>query len=155
MTSSLPSPIISPLFMFFFFNDTATTEIYTLSLHDALPISPICRTTPNRKRAGTCLFWETWGYGSWVAIVSRSNALVSIAGFRKEGRSAGHEGTLRFISRGLVCRRFVWSNPRKKPGAAHCGSARSSGNGARGATRRLDSCKKDQCHTRCLGLPRG
>src|SRR2546430_16881519 len=27
-------------FFFFFFNDTATTEIYTLSLHDALPISP-------------------------------------------------------------------------------------------------------------------
>src|SRR6266704_7019638 len=27
-------------FLFFFFNDTATTEIYTLSLHDALPISP-------------------------------------------------------------------------------------------------------------------
>src|SRR2546422_7268191 len=27
------------LFVFFFFNDTATTEIYTLSLHDALPIS--------------------------------------------------------------------------------------------------------------------
>src|SRR2546422_5536171 len=29
------------LFFFFFFNDTATTEIYTLSLHDALPISPL------------------------------------------------------------------------------------------------------------------
>src|SRR5258708_19048048 len=30
-----------PAFVFFFFfNDTATTEIYTLSLHDALPISP-------------------------------------------------------------------------------------------------------------------
>src|SRR2546430_14374560 len=28
-----------PFFIFFFFNDTATTEIYTLSLHDALPIS--------------------------------------------------------------------------------------------------------------------
>src|SRR3989449_8216960 len=28
------------LYTFFFFNDTATTEIYTLSLHDALPISP-------------------------------------------------------------------------------------------------------------------
>src|SRR2546426_3262439 len=27
-----------PYFFFFFFNDTATTEIYTLSLHDALPI---------------------------------------------------------------------------------------------------------------------
>src|SRR5688572_31287352 len=29
---------MSHLFFFFFFNDTATTEIYTLSLHDALPI---------------------------------------------------------------------------------------------------------------------
>src|SRR5256885_16391531 len=29
------------LFFFFFFNDTATTEIYTLSLHDALPISQL------------------------------------------------------------------------------------------------------------------
>src|SRR3989475_11775527 len=34
MSSRLPT-----LFSFFFFNDTATTEIYTLSLHDALPIS--------------------------------------------------------------------------------------------------------------------
>src|SRR2546427_6574744 len=31
-------PTLPPLFSFFFFNDTATTEIYTLSLHDALPI---------------------------------------------------------------------------------------------------------------------
>src|SRR2546430_16543914 len=30
---------IPPISFFFFFNDTATTEIYTLSLHDALPIS--------------------------------------------------------------------------------------------------------------------
>src|SRR2546421_10242220 len=30
---------LSSVFFFFFFNDTATTEIYTLSLHDALPIS--------------------------------------------------------------------------------------------------------------------
>src|SRR2546426_9801846 len=29
---------VRSLFVFFFFNDTATTEIYTLSLHDALPI---------------------------------------------------------------------------------------------------------------------
>src|SRR5208283_5800930 len=28
-------------FFFFFFNDTATTEIYTLSLHDALPLRPL------------------------------------------------------------------------------------------------------------------
>src|SRR5213076_3624485 len=39
---------------FFFFNDTATTEIYTvgntLSLHDALPISLPCRRSPTRTR---------------------------------------------------------------------------------------------------------
>src|SRR5258707_3971926 len=42
--------------MFFFFNDTATTEIYTLSLHDALPISGrVDRLTPlvPAGRAGT------------------------------------------------------------------------------------------------------
>src|SRR5690242_20896507 len=38
--SSLPSPRFA-VFIFFFFDDTATTEIYTLSLHDALPISPL------------------------------------------------------------------------------------------------------------------
>src|SRR2546422_8282884 len=50
---------------FFFFNDTATTEIYTLSLHDALPISAgflravaadeACSTVrcPTRKRAAS------------------------------------------------------------------------------------------------------
>src|SRR5256885_14983596 len=38
----------SLFFFFFFFNDTATTEIYTLSLHDALPISEAAdnRRTP-------------------------------------------------------------------------------------------------------------
>src|SRR6266542_5037467 len=37
---------------FFFFNDTATTEIYTLSLHDALPISipRACHSTPRSTR---------------------------------------------------------------------------------------------------------
>src|SRR5438067_11601496 len=33
------SPVRHLSYFFFFFNDTATTEIYTLSLHDALPIS--------------------------------------------------------------------------------------------------------------------
>src|SRR5260221_8985649 len=32
-------PALKHIFFYFFFNDTATTEIYTLSLHDALPIS--------------------------------------------------------------------------------------------------------------------
>src|SRR6266704_6661728 len=34
----LPRNSITSILLFFFFNDTATTEIYTLSLHDALPI---------------------------------------------------------------------------------------------------------------------
>src|SRR2546422_4078835 len=36
---------------FFFFNDTATTEIYTLSLHDALPISPSSCSVCGRRRS--------------------------------------------------------------------------------------------------------
>src|SRR2546426_8333664 len=36
---------------FFFFNDTATTEIYTLSLHDALPISELLRRGVGNQRA--------------------------------------------------------------------------------------------------------
>src|SRR2546429_2344971 len=37
------TPCTPYIFFFFFFNDTATTEIYTLSLHDALPIW-LCRS---------------------------------------------------------------------------------------------------------------
>src|SRR5215204_965071 len=40
-------------FIFFFFNDTATTEIYTLSLHDALPICP-CSSTVAPIAASSC-----------------------------------------------------------------------------------------------------
>src|SRR5215475_15556800 len=47
---SSPSHFSVPSF-FFFFNDTATTEIYTLSLHDALPISPR-RWRAWRRRCG-------------------------------------------------------------------------------------------------------
>src|SRR2546422_3051801 len=39
MSSFFTLPSLPFFFFFFFFNDTATTEIYTLSLHDALPIS--------------------------------------------------------------------------------------------------------------------
>src|SRR5256885_11963890 len=43
----------SSLFLFFFFNDTATTEIYTLSLHDALPIYRIQKGIPTgRHKSG-------------------------------------------------------------------------------------------------------
>src|SRR3712207_8582775 len=61
--------MLSSLFLlFFFFNDTATTEIYTLSLHDALPIysSRSCRvgwsrrrrTHPRRSRWPTVRAWR-------------------------------------------------------------------------------------------------
>src|SRR3972149_4155823 len=45
----MPMPILF-CFFFFFFKDTATTEIYTLSLHDALPISP--RSCPCTSTSG-------------------------------------------------------------------------------------------------------
>src|SRR5215217_8517993 len=38
-------------FSFFFFNDTATTEIYTLSLHDALRSPPPSRRSPGRRQS--------------------------------------------------------------------------------------------------------
>src|SRR3712207_8923447 len=47
--------------LFFFFNDTATTEIYTLSLHDALPISQPQRVRHDADRGkghgGACDDW--------------------------------------------------------------------------------------------------
>src|SRR5574342_1119329 len=43
------------LSFFFFFNDTATTEIYTLSLHDALPISGV-KSCDSHRSAG----WRLW-----------------------------------------------------------------------------------------------
>src|SRR6266699_5074007 len=45
------------LIFFFFFNDTATTEIYTLSLHDALPI---CITGPQSRSAGSRAWRIAW-----------------------------------------------------------------------------------------------
>src|SRR3984893_19557248 len=69
-------------FCFFFFNETATTEIYTLSLHDALPIS--------RRRSSSC------------SLPTSSSATVS--GSRRRG-SRSEEHTSELQSRGhLVCR---------------------------------------------------
>src|SRR3989454_2345108 len=42
----------------FFFNDTATTEIYTLSLHDALPISPETSSLPSSRAAAPPGAWK-------------------------------------------------------------------------------------------------
>src|SRR5258708_1229603 len=48
--STLTTSLLS--YLFFFFNDTATTEIYTLSLHDALPIYAEFFNTLNREHHG-------------------------------------------------------------------------------------------------------
>src|SRR5256886_12494765 len=40
---------------FFFFNDTATTEIYTLSLHDALPIAVVGESGSGKSTLAACL----------------------------------------------------------------------------------------------------
>src|SRR2546425_4685720 len=71
------------MFFFFFFNDTATTEIYTLSLHDALPIYP----------AGTCnpRFWSA---------VPATQALERLLIFN---RSEEHTSELQSLAY-LVCR---------------------------------------------------
>src|SRR5690348_18220259 len=49
--------VVFGLFFFFFFNDTATTEIYTLSLHDALPIwaTKSFSLIPGKSAAGSVM----------------------------------------------------------------------------------------------------
>src|SRR5581483_11342559 len=54
-------------FLFFFFNDTATTEIYTLSLHDALPIG-----IPDHQRVRDGVEWPAFGVANaHVALHAR------------------------------------------------------------------------------------
>src|SRR5712672_4718390 len=70
-------------FFFFFFNDTATTEIYTLSLHDALPIS----NSPATSRLSIAL--------CWCSIRPRTT--------RARSRSEEHTSELQSLAY-LVCR---------------------------------------------------
>src|SRR5471030_3532278 len=77
-SSTRRSPHPAPRFVFFFFNDTATTEIYTLSLHDALPI----------------FGWPRRLY---------PRALRSGSPARRRGRSEEHTSELQSL-RHLVCR---------------------------------------------------
>src|SRR2546430_13838122 len=90
-------PLIS---LFFFFNDTATTEIYTLSLHDALPISHLRAAA----RAGQ-------GHGGCAR-----RALRHIPGNRARGplgaRSEEHTSELQSQSN-LVCRLLLEKKKKK------------------------------------------
>src|SRR2546428_13848454 len=84
----------SRLYFFFFFNDTATTEIYTLSLHDALPISA---SVGARRRGG-----GPRGAARHAAGRSRGRPAVRR---RRGGRTRSEEHTSELQSRSdLVCR---------------------------------------------------
>src|SRR5256885_7261188 len=61
-------PVLFAAPFFFFFNDTATTEIYTLSLHDALPISRSANSPSTRifskASIGSTFPWHLQGWRS-------------------------------------------------------------------------------------------
>src|SRR3989442_13576440 len=71
---------LSAISFFFFFNDTATTEIYTLSLHDALPIYTEHSDAPMRKQPywASCIFI--------VSVVATTTMLPSNRSDRKSTR---------------------------------------------------------------------
>src|SRR5256885_13296807 len=66
---------------FFFFNDTATTEIYTLSLHDALPISRLRRACRTRSKKSLADSSRLGNFGScslpWTGRDRKSTRLNS------------------------------------------------------------------------------
>src|SRR2546425_9279927 len=78
-------------FLFFFFNDPATTEIYTLSLHDALPISQ--RRHPRGRLRASARLREARDAGQGVARGARATS----------HRSVEHTSELQSLAY-LVCR---------------------------------------------------
>ena len=69
--------------MYFFFNDTATTEIYTLSLHDALPISayqfyPTAALDPSNIFLPYMWGFRMLGNGKAIALVNTETPQAAI-----------------------------------------------------------------------------
>src|SRR5258706_3713874 len=85
--------------LLFFFNDTATTEIYTLSLHDALPISPARRPAGHRSGRRAPGATGTRGSGCRAGAASASRRHAS----RTKSRSEEHTSELQSLTN-LVCR---------------------------------------------------
>src|SRR2546430_11940943 len=71
---------VAPDFSFFFFNDTATTEIYTLSLHDALPICP-GRSACSRIDGSRCCRLPRHGRDRKSTRLNSSHSQISYAVF--------------------------------------------------------------------------
>src|SRR5437899_6159157 len=92
------------LHLLFFFNDTATTEIYTLSLHDALPIS---RSGRRGAQFNADQFLPVVDVGA--AIRERRMAPKQIA----SARSEEHTSELQSL-RHLVCRLLLEKKKKKK-----------------------------------------
>src|SRR5271169_424161 len=64
--------------LYFFFNDTATTEIYTLSLHDALPISKVA---PDYEKVVAAIYIREQDILAAKAEAIRTNALAGAQAF--------------------------------------------------------------------------
>src|SRR2546430_11723441 len=92
---------------FFFFNDTATTEIYTLSLHDALPILrkyPSWGALADAPARQVREAWYPLGYNIRPVRLQPSPVLPSDGpGDRLQARSEEHTSELQSQSN-LVCR---------------------------------------------------
>src|SRR2546427_12138422 len=89
---------------FFFFNDTATTEIYTLSLHDALPISPDGSRGPlARGRAPRRGRLRALPPAARLLPPRRPREEARVPGLDLLGRSEEHTSELQSQSN-LVCR---------------------------------------------------
>src|SRR3712207_6875538 len=78
---------------FFFFNDTATTEIYTLSLHDALPIFPPMLHPRSRSSSSTCRAGRTQA-GTTAPASRRCRTAGGALGWSASRRSEEHTSEL-------------------------------------------------------------
>src|SRR5438445_4446353 len=76
---------------FFFFNDTATTEIYTLSLHDALPICARRRGRRQRYRMKIEKFYRLWREDRKSTRLNSSHANISYAVFGLKKKKRGQK----------------------------------------------------------------
>src|SRR5258706_5275835 len=92
---------VSISFFFFFFNDTANTEIYTLSLHDALPISSIRPDSVYQLGVSPLSILPPTIYGNWPRYSCQ--ACVAVARYRERSRSEEHTSELQSLTN-LVCR---------------------------------------------------
>src|SRR3989442_6419919 len=104
---------MTPSCDFFFFNDTATTEIYTLSLHDALPI---WRAAPPFRAAAAA---SDTNPSTWTTTTSGPRLRPTLWR-RRASRSEEHTSELQSRPH-LVCRLLLEKKKRQHLRAARAG----------------------------------